>query len=36
MAYVVGKIMVGSGIKEYHFLLTGARKITADDEDETK
>ena len=36
MAYVVGKFMAGAGIKGYHVLLTGPKKIPADDEDERK
>ena len=28
--------MARAGIKGYHFLLTGAKKIPADDADETK
>ena len=30
------KCIPGSGIKRYHVLLTSAKKILADDEDETR
>ena len=35
-AYMVRKFMEGSGIKGYHVLLRGAKKIPADDVDETQ
>ena len=31
-----GKLMAGYGIKGYHVLLTGAKKILSDDADKTK
>ena len=31
-----GKFLSRSGIKEYHVLLTGAKKILADNADKTK
>ena len=36
MAYVVGKCLAIYGIKGYHLLLTGAKKIPADDAEETQ
>ena len=36
MVHVVGKFMARSGIKEYHVLITGNKKIPEDDADKTQ